>query len=182
MILIYLFRLNDATQGETIHLNSQKLPLIPPGFSQSSCSRCLRLKQEQSCFCSSKSWEYCENFPKVSSHLPAPLCMWKHPQCPLFPHYVFQLGALQLQMCVCLCATHIQVMNRNACERAPLLRTLDTSLPHTFIANQCRWRHFLTQCHWQSMGIMPCFLTVTGNQWGWRHHLLHLLIITSGDQ
>lgn len=35
--------------------------------------------------------------------------------------------------------------------------------------------------HWWSMGIMPCFLTVTGNQWGRRHHL-HLQIITTGDQ
>lgn len=44
MILICLFGLNDVTRGETIHLNSQKLPIVPPGFSQSSCSRCLRLK------------------------------------------------------------------------------------------------------------------------------------------
>lgn len=39
----------------------------------------------------------------------------------------------------------------------------------------------LTRCRRRSMGIMPCFLTVTANQWGQRHHL-HPLIIARGDQ
>lgn len=195
MMAICLLRLNYVIQGETIRLNSPKLSMIAPGCSQGSLSRCLRLKQEQSCFCFSKCWEYCENFPKCSSHLSAPLYMdtsGKTLSTALFlaqlistvcfpPLILLHFLSLELfssfQTCVCLSATHIQMTNSSACERAPLLWTHDTSLPHTFIANQCRWHHFLTQCHWRSMGIMPCFLTVTGNQWGWRHHL-RLLILT----
>lgn len=33
--------------------------------------------------------------------------------------------------------------------------------------------------HWRSMGIMPCFLTATGNRWGQRHHLHLQLVINN---
>lgn len=84
------------------------------------------------------------------------------------------------ETCLHLCHPHWHDKN-NGCEWVPQPWTYDKSLPHTFIANQCRWHHFLTQCHCRSIGIKPCFLTVTANQWRWHHHL-HLPIIPSAGQ
>lgn len=170
LIAACLFRLNFVFLEWD---NSFKLSQTLYEGSQGSISRCWRLKEEKSCFCFCKCWDCCVNSPRLSFSF---VCSAPFTQVPVgepftalfstefklifsvcFHHWrrltCGFLGALQLlsNMCVCMCATHIQMMNRSVCERAPLLWTHDTSLLHTFIDNQCRWHHFLH--------TVPC------NQW-----------------
>lgn len=103
---------------------------------------------------------FCENLPTFSSHSPLYFTwipvgklfiLLSFPQadfCSILVCFTTDiLSCFRLRL-VCfmelfsffsnVCLHVYQMMNRSVCERAPLLWTHDTSLPHTFIANQCR--------------------------------------------
>ena len=177
--------------GERIRLNFHKLSTKPPGADQGSLSRLVRLKEEKSCFYFSvlglmwvlklssvdstllyrdtrgKSLSTLLFSTECDYELISVVCQYIS-QLILFHilSFDFHEAILLLQTCLCTCATHIQMMNRSECERAPLLWTRDTSLPHIFIANQCRWHHFLH--------------TVTGDQWELCHAFYLSVVINEG--